>query len=64
MSAILTTPPTPWQTQAPRLQRVDNALLVLQRVEKVVSVATPSVRNLGASIVDDFAQDLRRLADA
>lgn len=64
MSAILSTPPTPWQTHVPRLQRVDSVLLVLQQVEKVESVATPSVRNLGASIVDDFAQDLRRLADA
>lgn len=64
MSAILSTPPVEWQTQTPRLQRVDTFVMVLQRVEKFESIATPSVRSLGASIVDDFAHDLRLLADA
>jgi hypothetical protein len=64
MSAILNTPQIEWQTETPALQRVENVMLVLQRVEKFESVGTPSVRSLGASIVDEFAQDLRRLADA
>lgn len=64
MSAILNTPQIEWMTETPRLERVENVIYLAQRFERFESVATPSVRSLGASIVDNFASDLRRLADA
>jgi hypothetical protein len=47
-----------WETQLPV---AEDKLLV---TEEFVSVATPVDRHLGSSIVDEFAEDLRRLADA
>jgi hypothetical protein len=61
MNATLPTHP-PLQTQ--NLQPYEHLLMVLQRVEKFESVARPAGRDLGASIVDEFAHDLRQLADA
>ena len=51
-----------WETQLPRLAQ-ETLKLFLQE-ERFVSVGTPVDRHLGASIVDEFAEDLRRLADA
>jgi hypothetical protein len=39
-------------------------MLSIERVEVFLSVGTPTARNLGAALVDEFAHDLRRLADA
>jgi hypothetical protein len=61
MSAILNMPVTEFE---PRLERVEHVVLVAQRVETFESVGTPEVGNLGASLVEEFAHDLRRLADA
>jgi hypothetical protein len=64
MSAIAyTTPIITWRTDL-SVEMVAPALKSIAQAEQFSSTATPAVRSLGASIVDDFAEDLRRLADA
>jgi hypothetical protein len=50
-----------WQTTVEVVAVAGHAV---QQVEEFIAVGTPADRALGASIVDDFAEDLRRLADA
>jgi len=60
---ITTSRSVSWQSNLADLTQV-MSVFSLQRVERFVSVGTPAERNLGAAIVDAFADDLRRLADA
>ncbi len=55
-----TAPKIEWQT--PTELRFSTAAIV--QVEQFVSVGTPAERTLAGSIVDEYAEDLRRLADA
>jgi len=59
MSAIDVRDSTHWETWTEMIPDTPG----LRRVEELQSTGTPAERS-SASIVDDFADDLRRLADA
>jgi hypothetical protein len=54
-----TVPRIEWQTPTELLSTT-----AIVMVEQFVSVGTPAERTLAGSIVDEYAEDLRRLADA